>query len=69
MAKKDAQVIDIIIRFDERDDGVNVAILGGSLSFENIYKILDRARLDVQAQERNALIERLSRAELEVQDV
>lgn len=69
MAKKDAQVIDIIIRFDERDDGVNVAILGGNLSFDTIYKILDRARLDVQAQERNVLIERLSGSETEVQNV
>ena len=69
MTKKDGQVIDIIIRLDERTDSVNVAILGGSPVFGEIYKLLDRARLVVQDQERNALIEQLSQVKKENPDV
>ena len=66
------QVIDIIVRHYERSDTVNVAILGGSVDFVEVYKILDRARLFVQDQEREMLIQKIN-LELtkpkEVQDV
>ena len=66
------QVIDIIVRHDERSDTVNVAILGGSVDFVEVYKILDRARLFVQDQEREMLIQKINlemTRSKEVQDV
>jgi len=52
-----APVIDLVIRYDGRTGQVGLTVIGGSTDYESAYRLLDAARVVVQRQEREALLE------------
>ena len=52
-----APVIDILIRFDARNGALGVTVIGGQLDFAGAYQLLDAARVHIQREEREALLQ------------
>lgn len=50
-------VIDLVIRFDPRIDGVSVTVIGGDVTFRTIYHMLDSARDIIREREIKASID------------
>lgn len=58
-----APVIDIMIRFDGRTGGLDVAVVGGKLDLEQFNRIVDAVKEQLRKQELEAVIGQARQAE------